>query len=84
MGTARTDGTGAAEAGEPITIDRSKTATRWRWGCPNGHTTLEPTNGGVWCRSCARDESIDDPHHYELLDKRRDELVDWARVELVG
>lgn len=74
----------AGDPGEPIAIDRSKTSVRWRWGCPAGHTTVEPTNGGVWCRSCSRDPSVDDPHHHELLDKRTGETVAWERVEFVG
>jgi len=32
---------------------------RWRFQCPNGHTTWEPTNHHFWCASCARTEGVD-------------------------
>ena len=77
---------GSAEADselETVVVDTQDPVTRWRWSCPNGHRTVEPTNGGVWCRSCARDADVDDPHHHELLDKRENETVPWGVVEWV-
>lgn len=79
-----TDGSAEADAGERHQINFDSAAARWRWSCPEGHTTIEPCNGGVWCRSCAKNPGIDDPHHHELLDKRHDRLVDWAQIEVVG
>jgi len=76
-----TDGSPAADAPR-ITIDTSSAATRWRYGRPNGHATIEPTNGGIWCRSCSRAADVDDPHHHELLDKKTGKTIPWARVVL--
>lgn len=83
-GTPIADGSAEADAPERHTIDFDSAASRWRWACPHGHSTIEPCNGGAWCRSCASHPSIDDPHHHELLDKRHDRLVDWARIEVRG
>lgn len=65
---------------EPVVIDTTDPASRWRYSCPNGHTTIEPTNGGAWCQSCANNPGISDPHHNELVDKRTGETVAWSRV----
>jgi hypothetical protein len=72
------------ETHQVVQIDISNRARVRRFRCPNGHTTWEPTNGGLWCRSCSRDAECDDPHHYELVDVRDDEPVAWDRVELTG
>ncbi len=53
---------------------------RWRWTCPNGHRSWEPTNHHFWCVQCAR--ALDQDGSFEQLhDKQcgetyeRDELV---------
>ncbi|PSP80302.1 hypothetical protein BRC81_02900 [Halobacteriales archaeon QS_1_68_20] len=65
-------------------IDTSDPTIRWRYGCPRGHTTIEPTNGGVWCRACANAHDVDDPHYHELLDKETGETIAWDRVRWEG
>jgi len=78
-----TDGSSVRDAPARVTIDIREESTRWRYGCPHGHTTVEPTNGGVWCRSCSRAADIDDPHHHELLDKQTGETIPWSAVDWV-
>lgn len=73
-------------ADEIIEIDRSKPGERYRWTCPNGHTSWAPTNSHAWCHGCHRQsENGADvhPEHYELLDQRTGESIPYARVELV-
>jgi hypothetical protein len=53
---------------------------RWRWCCPNGHRSWEPTNNHFWCHSCARRQGVDGEFH-ELHDLSNDETV--GREELV-
>lgn len=79
-----TDGSSARDAPEPVTIDVSSGSTQWRYGCPHGHTTVEPTNGGIWCRSCSRDVDVDDPHYHSIVDKQSGEEIPWSAVILTG
>lgn len=79
-----TDGSSIEDSHPTVEIDLSRSSIRWRWGCPNGHTTIEPTNGGIWCRSCSQAVDIDDPHHHEVVDKQTGEKVPWVAVELVN
>lgn len=78
-----TDGSSIRDAPQRVIIDVRKASTKWRYGCPHGHTTIEPTNGGIWCRSCSRAADIDDPHHHSILDKARDEEIPWSAVDWV-
>lgn len=69
-----------------VKIDRSNTAERYRYVCLNGHTDWYRTNNHVWCKGCRRqyeagDHDID-PEHYEILDKKRDEIVPWEQVRI--
>lgn len=80
-----TDGSAAVDAGKPVRIDRTNPADRYRYVCPNGHVNWDRTNNHIWCRSCRRQcEAGDDvdPEHYELLDKKTGERIDWSRVRL--
>jgi len=36
---------------------------RWKWVCPRGHRTWEPTNDHFWCHSCAQTYDIDGVFH---------------------
>lgn len=76
-----TDGSSPRDAPSRVTIDTADPASRWRYSCPHGHTTLDPTNGGVWCQSCANNHDIEDPHHHAILDKRTGERVPWSAVD---
>lgn len=71
------------------TIDTDDDLDRWRFVCPNGHRTWEPTNYHFWCSSCAQavqqDPELDvDPEFDQLHDKRTDELLERDEVEIEG
>jgi hypothetical protein len=67
------------------TIRLDDKADRWRWTCPAGHRSWEPTNNHFWCKQCAQsaaDHAADvDPVFHELRDEgtgdtyERDELT---------
>lgn len=82
----RADGSAAADAGDPVEIDRNDDHQRLRYVCPNGHTRWSPTNNHIWCRSCA-DACLHnpdvDPEHYFIVDKRTGEEIAWSRVTLL-
>ena len=75
------DGSSPADA-RRVEVDRSK--DKYRWCCPNGHTTWSKTNSHIWCPSCARspDDRLD-PEHWELLDKKTGETIPYSAVVLV-
>lgn len=81
MPSIATDGSSVNDAKQPVEIDTGNPAIKWKWSCPNGHTSIDPTNGGVWCKSCANAVDIDDPHHTEILNKRTGETVPWSSVD---
>lgn len=55
---------------------------RWRFVCPRGHRTWEPTNHHFWCQQCAASDDADGVF-YELRDKKTDELRPREEVRLV-
>lgn len=60
------------------TIRLDREADRWRWTCPRGHRTWEPTNHHFWCAACARASTHDneiDPTFDALRDDSTGELV---------
>lgn len=65
-----------------IVIDTSDESIKWRYTCPHGHLTYEPTNGGIWCRACDHDDEIDEAHHHAIKDKSKDKLIDFDRIIL--
>lgn len=42
---------------------------RWRFTCPRGHRSWEPTNHHFWCQQCARVDDVDGVFH-ELHDRK--------------
>lgn len=65
-------------------IKLEKRADRWRWVCPNGHRSWEPTNEHFWCATCARTHGADvEPSFEELRDQKTDKLLDRDEVELL-
>ncbi|OLZ42608.1 hypothetical protein A6E15_02170 [Natrinema saccharevitans] len=49
---------------------------RWRFVCPNGHRSWEPTNNHFWCQKCARNYGDDvEPEFDELRDRKTDRLI---------
>jgi len=57
-------------------------ADRWRFLCPRGHRTWEPTNHHFWCQLCARRDDADGVFH-ELLDKKTGAKLERERVRLM-
>jgi len=56
---------------------------RWRFVCPRGHRSWEPTNHHFWCQKCARNYSDDvDPEFHELHDRKTGETVPRDRLIL--
>ncbi|ELZ92981.1 hypothetical protein C440_12709 [Haloferax mucosum ATCC BAA-1512] len=53
---------------------------RWRYTCPRGHRTWEPTNHHFWCERCASAENVDGAFD-QLRDKVTGEL--FARDEVL-
>jgi protein-arginine kinase activator protein McsA len=59
-------------------------ADRWRFACPNGHRSWEPTNGHFWCAQCAKTFADDlDPEFSELRDRKTGELLERDEVRLL-
>lgn len=70
-----------------VRVDRSDELDRYRFTCPNGHTTWERTNSHAWCKVCAKasDQGDDvDPEFYEIYDKRADQLIPYEQIEFAG
>jgi len=63
------------------TVRLENETDRWRYRCPNGHTTWEPTNHHFWCASCARMDDVD-PSFDELRDDATGEHYARDRVRL--
>jgi hypothetical protein len=64
-------------------IRLSNSADRWRFCCPAGHRSWEPTNNHFWCQQCASRAVGPDPEFYELHDRKTDELIDRDQIEVV-
>ena len=62
----------------PIEIGLDDEGDRWKWVCPNGHRSWEPTNRHFWCRQCAQQNWNDD------VDPEFDQLRNAATGELVA
>ena len=55
---------------------------RWRYVCPRGHRSWEPTNHHFWCQQCAASEDVDGVFH-ELRDKKTGANLERKQVRLV-
>lgn len=58
-------------------------ADRWRYVCPAGHRSWEPTNEHFWCAACARALDDVDPSFEQLRDRKTDELLERGDVQLL-
>lgn len=63
---------------EIVLTDRSD---RWRFTCPAGHRSWEPTNNHFWCQQCARGYDHD-PEFHELRDRKTGALLEREAVEI--
>ena len=67
---------------EKTTVRIESRRDRWRFVCPRGHRTWEPTNHHFWCQSCARAEGVDGVFH-ELRDRKTGCQHDREEVQLL-
>ena len=68
------------------TIDRTGPG-RYRWVCPNGHSSWDRTNNHIWCPTCQRqsEQGADvSPEHWEVYDKKTGETIPWSEIEFEG
>lgn len=81
----RADGSSPQDAPPVVKIDRSDAADRYRYVCPNGHTTWSRTNSHIWCKACSeqsrQDEDVN-PEHWSIHDKKTGERIPWSSVRL--
>jgi len=54
---------------EKPTLEIEDRSDRWRFTCPRGHRSWEPTNHHFWCASCARADDVDGEFH-KLRDQK--------------
>ena len=64
-------------------IQITKKAQKWRYRCPNGHTTWEMTNNHMWCRSCANLLDVD-PEFWELYDQKTGKTIPRKHIVLTA
>ena len=55
---------------------------RWRYVCPRGHRSWEPTNHHFWCQQCAAAEEVDGVFH-ELRDRYSGKMFEREEVQLL-
>jgi hypothetical protein len=75
-----TDGSSTADAYPLTRINREDPVERYRYRCPNNHTSWDKTNGGIWCAICSRQGL--DPHYHHVMDAKTGEHIPWSSVEL--
>lgn len=64
------------------TVNIEDRTDRWRFTCPNGHRSWEPTNHHFWCQKCARQKGVDGTFE-ELHDRRENRLISRENVQLL-
>jgi hypothetical protein len=55
---------------------------RWRFTCPRGHRSWEPTNHHFWCPQCTQVDGVDGVCH-ELRDRKSGECYERDEVRLL-
>jgi len=63
-------------------IEIESRADRWRFVCPVGHRSWEPTNHHFWCQQCASRDGVDPVFHH-LRDRRSGDLLERHEVRLL-
>lgn len=74
------DGSSHADARRTVTIDLDAELDRWRYRCPNNHTSWSPVNGFVHCKACSDQHGVD-PVYDHLLDRKTGREVPRADIE---
>jgi len=59
----------------------TKKAQKWRYRCPNGHTSWEMANDHMWCRACANQLDVN-PELRELYDQRSGKTIPREAIVL--
>jgi len=80
------DGSSVADRRETVEIDLRDDRDRFRYRCPNGHTSWTRTNSHIWCKACAdaAQHGADvTPEHYEIHDQKTERDIPWSAVNLV-
>lgn len=67
---------------EKTTVRIEDRNDRWRFVCPRGHRSWEPTNHHFWCAKCARAYDVDGVFQ-RLRDKRTGREYDREEVQLL-
>jgi 5-methylcytosine-specific restriction endonuclease McrA len=65
------------------TVQIDDRVDRWRFTCPEGHRSWEPTNHHFWCAKCARDAPESEGTFQRLRDTRDDRLLAREDVRLL-
>lgn len=65
------------------TVRLWRDAERWRFACPNGHTSWQPQVNTVYCQGCTRDPEVEHSVHDQLLDRRTGERILVGEVKFV-
>lgn len=63
-------------------IRLSNESDRWRYVCPRGHTSWEPTNFHFWCAACARHHGDTEPEFDYLHDRKTGAEIERERIVL--
>ncbi|AUV81208.1 hypothetical protein C2R22_05655 [Salinigranum rubrum] len=62
-------------------IELDDEVDRWKWVCPKGHRSWEPTNHHFWCAKCASHYEADGVFH-QLRNLATGDLYERDEVEL--
>lgn len=66
---------------ETKTVHIEDETDRWRFVCPRGHRSWEPTNFHFWCQRCAQRDDVDGVFH-ELRDGKTGDLLERENIRL--
>jgi len=72
-----------SEQDDGVEIDLDDELDRWKWRCPRGHRSWEPTNEHFWCSKCASAWDVD-PEFEELTNDRSGESYEREQVTLTS
>lgn len=67
---------------EKQTVRIENRLDRWRFVCPRGHRSWEPTNHHFWCHKCAAHPDVDGVF-YQLLDRKTKKKFERSEVQLL-
>ena len=68
----------------PPTVEIDDRHDRWRFVCPRGHRSWEPTNHHFWCKHCANAGPDTDGVFHELRDRKTGREYDREDIRLLN